>query len=97
MTKVAKVTDLKVHLSRYLSSVKAGDDVLVTERGAPIARLVPVESSDAGLEALRALEREGLMRVGSGHLPKGFWEIPRPRDAKATVRKAVADERESGW
>lgn len=91
------VTELKAQLSRYLARVKAGEEVLVTERGRPIARLAPVGSGEAGNESLRDLERQGLIRLGSGRLPKGFWELQRPRDPKAAVRKAVAEEREGGW
>jgi prevent-host-death family protein len=38
----AGVAQLKARLSEYLSRVKAGEEVLVTDRGRPIARLVPV-------------------------------------------------------
>lgn len=36
--------ELRQHASRYLAKVKAGETVEVTERGQPIARLVPIES-----------------------------------------------------
>ncbi|HYC55827.1 MAG TPA: type II toxin-antitoxin system prevent-host-death family antitoxin [Candidatus Binatia bacterium] len=97
MRTTAAVAELKAQLSRYLSRVKAGDEVLVTERGLPIARLVPVEASDSPDDSLADLERQGLARRGSGKLPRNFWQLPRPRDAKASLRKAVAEEREAGW
>ena len=87
------VAELKAQLSRYLARVKAGEEILVTERNVPVARLVPV--GERGREAaLRDLERRGLVRVGSGRLPKGFWRLPRGRDPKALVRKAAIEERE---
>jgi prevent-host-death family protein len=36
------VRDLKASLSRYLRLVKEGETVVVTERGEPIARIVPM-------------------------------------------------------
>jgi prevent-host-death family protein len=42
MKNTAAVAELKAQLSRYLSRVKAGEEILVTERGTPVARLVPV-------------------------------------------------------
>ena len=42
MIKTAAVAELKAHLSRLLRRVKAGDEILVTERGVPVARIVPV-------------------------------------------------------
>ena len=95
--KTAAVTELKARLSRYLRRVKAGEEILVTERTVPIARLVPVDPRTHGFEDLRDLERQGLVRVGTGTLPKNFWTLARGKDAKATVRKAVIQERGEGW
>jgi prevent-host-death family protein len=97
MRKTAAVAELKTHLSRYLSRVKAGEEILVTERGVAVARLVPVSGADEGTTALRDLERQGLVRLGTGTLPKNFWDLPRPRDPKSSVRKALLREREQGW
>jgi len=97
MSKTAAVAELKAQLSRYLSRVKAGEEIVVTERGAPVARLVPVARTGEAPESLRDLERQGLIRIGSGKLPKDFWKLPRGRDVRAGVRAALADEREGGW
>ncbi len=95
--KTAAVAKLKAELSRYLTYVKAGEEVLVTERKVPIARIVPAGVAGSDREALRELERQGLIRVGGGQMPKDFWKLPRPRDPHARVRKAVAQERREGW
>jgi prevent-host-death family protein len=95
--KRAAVAELKARLSRYLSRVKAGEEILVTERNVPIARLVPVAGTLAGLEGLGDLERQGLIRLGRGTLPESFWKLPRGRDPRARVRRAVAEERDRGW
>lgn len=44
------VTDLRANLSEYLSRVRAGHEVLITERGIPVARL-------SALDATTTLER----------------------------------------
>jgi prevent-host-death family protein len=36
------VRDLKASLSRYLGRVRAGETIVVTDRGRPVARIVPV-------------------------------------------------------
>lgn len=95
--RTAAVSRLKAELSRYLSRVKAGEEILVTERNVPVARIVPVASTTAADEGPRELERQGLIRLGSGKLPRGFWKLPRPRDPKGAVRKAVTAERKGGW
>ena len=38
------VRDLRDHLSRYLSEVRKGAELVVTEHGHPIARIVPAEA-----------------------------------------------------
>ena len=91
----APVVRLKSQLSHYLRRVKAGEEVVVTERGVPIARLVPVGKRTSDLDDLRDLERQGLIRLGSGRLPKDFWKLRRPRDPEGRVLKALLEERES--
>ncbi len=41
------VHEAKTHLSRLLRQVMAGDEVIITRGGAPIARLVPVHARRA--------------------------------------------------
>jgi prevent-host-death family protein len=95
--KTTTVSKLKASLSKYLRSVKAGEEVLVTERGRPIAKLTPARSSDTLPEDLSEMQQQGLIKVGSGKLPKGFWDLPRPDDPKGLVTQAVLREREEGW
>ena len=40
--KTASVAESKAHLSALLGNVEAGEDVLITRRGKPVARLVAV-------------------------------------------------------
>ena len=48
MSETVGVRELRQNLSRYLDRVKAGEDLLVTEHGRVVARLVPAgESADA--------------------------------------------------
>ena len=95
--KTTTVSELKAFLSKYLRSVKAGEEVLVTERGRPIAKLIPAQSSEMLPDELIEMEKQGLIRLGPGKLPKGFWELPRPKDPKGLVARAALREREEGW
>lgn len=93
--KTVPVAELKASLSAYLRQVKAGEDVLVTERGRPIARLTPAGTAawPAHLEAMAA---QGLITAGTAKLPTGFWRLPRPKDPKGLVMRALLEEREDG-
>jgi prevent-host-death family protein len=95
--KTTTVSKLKASLSEFLRSVKAGEEVLVTERGRPVAKLTPATSSKFLPDYLVEMEKQGLIKIGSGKLPKGFWDLPRPKDPKGLVLKAVLREREEGW
>lgn len=48
------IRELKNNLSRYLLEVKEGIDILITERGTPIARLVPEPQTKSFLRDLLA-------------------------------------------
>jgi prevent-host-death family protein len=95
--KTTTVSKLKASLSEYLRSVKAGEEVLVTERGRPIAKLSPAAGSDVLADHLVEMEKQGLLKTGSGKLPKDFWRLRRPKDPKGLVLKGVLREREKGW
>ena len=94
--KTAAVSELKARLSRYLKRVKAGEEVLITDRGNPVARLMPISRAIAGRETMISMEKRGLIRLGSGSLPKDFWSMPRAEDAKGLVLRALLEEREGG-
>ncbi|MGB7574518.1 MAG: type II toxin-antitoxin system prevent-host-death family antitoxin [Thermodesulfobacteriota bacterium] len=94
--KIAAVSKLKAYLSEYLNQVKAGNEVLITDRGKPVARLVPVSRTRAVGESLARMEKQGLIRFGSGKLPKDFWAMPRAEDPKGLVLKALLEERKEG-
>lgn len=95
--KTAAVSELKASLSKYLSRVKAGEEVLITDRGKAIAKIVPLERRARKIPPhLLELERAGLVRIGSGKLPPGFWKWERPKDPKGLALKALLEERREG-
>jgi prevent-host-death family protein len=47
------VRELRDHLSSYLDEVRAGRELVVTERGRPVARLIPA-SAGSSIDALIA-------------------------------------------
>jgi prevent-host-death family protein len=89
---VTTIATLKASLSELLAGVKAGEEVLVTDRGRPVARIVPYES---GGDEIDSLARTGHVRRPRAILPEGFWERPRPADPKGRLLAALLEERES--
>ncbi len=89
------VGDLKAHLSAWLDRVRAGEDVLATDRGRPVARLVPCPAATPRTSALAAaLCGAGPMRPGSGTLPEDFWSWPRPSVPERAATDAVREDRD---
>ncbi len=91
------VSQLETSLRACLRQVKAGEEVIITEQGRPIARLLPIAHPVSSPEYLKAMEQKGLLKRGEKPLPADFWDLPRPTDPHATVRSTVLQEREEGW
>jgi prevent-host-death family protein len=80
--RTAGVAELKAKLSEHLDRVKRGEEVLITERGQPIAKLVPIEVDWE--ERVQRLARQGLIKLPEKRMtPEDLERIlamPTPRD-----------------
>lgn len=90
------VSEIKASLSEYLGKVKAGEDVMITERGRPIARIVPLRRGQQVSGQLEYLEKKGLVKIGRGGLPDELWTICRPLDSAGVGLAALIEERDGG-
>jgi len=76
------VTELRAHLSEWLERAREGDEVVITDRGIPVARLLGLTSA-ATLERLAA---DGVIgRPATARRPRASGR-PRPRP-----RRPLAD------
>ena len=86
--KTVAVRELKNRLSEYLRKVKAGERVVVTERGKAVAVISTAgRALDEGIEAMI---RERAARWGGGK-PRGARRPPKIKGA--SVAKAVIEDR----
>jgi len=92
----AAVSEIKASLSEYLGKVKAGEEIMITERGRPIARIIPLRRDQQAVGQLAHLEKKGLVKIGSGGLPDELWSISRPLDSGAAGLAALLEERAGG-
>jgi prevent-host-death family protein len=82
------VTALRADLARYLDRVRAGEEVVVTDRGTPVARLVAVETAPL----LERLTREGVLgRAESA--ARTSARSSRRVTAQASVSDLVSEQR----
>ena len=84
------IRELKSRLSQYVREVKAGATIVVTERGSPVARLVP--EADSPQERLQALKASGAI-LWSGRRLGGAEPEVRARDGVEVADILVEDRR----
>lgn len=96
--KKASISILKARLSQYLDAVKSGEEVIVTERGRPVARLVGLDVEDTPEGRTARLIREGRMRAplerGSAADVLTWDDVP--ADPEGRSLDAILEERTEG-
>ena len=96
------VSQLKVSLSAYLRQVKAGEELVITERGRPIARLLPLSSSTPLPEHLKAMEKRDFSSAARGLCLRssGTCRVPRIPSLPCYRRSCASGKRVGeilGW
>lgn len=92
MMKSTGIKELRSSLRETMEQVKAGETVVITERGEPIARIVPIEPHDARMERLI---RSGAIRPPLRPLNPDIWTRPKLDDPEGLLVKFALEERGS--
>jgi prevent-host-death family protein len=97
--KTATITEAKNGLSALLDQVKAGESIVITDRGMPVAVIEPVTGRIDVEDRLARLERAGLIRRGTGEIPLEIMSTPAPtvRGDGLSAAEIVIEERRTGW
>jgi prevent-host-death family protein len=80
--------------SKAIKAVRAGKEVVLTDRGRPIAVIKPIRTEDTEEAALQAMVDEGLVRPAAR---KGLTPAPRWRPVKVKgkpLSQTVLEDRE---
>lgn len=88
------VARIKAQLSAYLARVKRGEEIVVSERGQPIAKIVPYSAGGRSGDRRALLARAGILELGQCTLPGVFLRPSPVRDRAGHFLKALRDERE---
>jgi prevent-host-death family protein len=94
-TRQAGIREAKARLSQLLRDVQLGREWVITERGKPVARLVPASATRGPLgERLKRLEVAGVIerRIGSPHSLPLPLPLPLPL-ANELARRILDDDR----
>jgi prevent-host-death family protein len=68
---VAGIRETKARLSSYLAAVRAGEEVLITDRGRPVARIIREPARTASLtEQLAGLAAAGIVTLPTDPAPR---------------------------
>ena len=79
------IRELRADLSKWLKRVRAGEEIVVTDRGQPIALIAPTN----GRSKLDELIARGLARPALDPLPE---DLPPLIEANGTVSDLVRDD-----
>lgn len=93
--RVVGIRELKDRLSEHLRRVRAGEEVLITDRGEVIAELRPPARIRRGTKipaGVAALAREGLLTLGDPNTPRAYPALP-PVLKTMTVKDLLDAER----
>lgn len=80
--------------SKAIKAVKAGKEVVLTDRGKPIAVIKPLEPQENQEAVIRRLEAEGILRSGpKSDKPMPVWRSP-VRVKGKPLSQAISEERD---
>jgi prevent-host-death family protein len=94
--KTVGVRELKNSLSEYLRRVRAGESVLVTDRGEVVAELAPpgAQTRDSWIPfEVLSLAKLGLATVGARNHASLYPPLPRRRRGAITSARLLDEER----
>ncbi|MBA3400790.1 MAG: type II toxin-antitoxin system prevent-host-death family antitoxin [Actinobacteria bacterium] len=90
----SSISETKAKLSALLDRVKSGEEVTITDRGVPVARIVPIPATEVDWdERLERLERKGVIRRPTKKLEPGWLATHPLAKSRASVLEALLEER----
>ncbi len=93
MVKVG-LREANMHFSKYVDMVRKGQEVVVTERGAPIAVIKPLPRATDPEQRIRMLEDQGVLKRA---LREKFPAGPALAVKGVAISEAVSEDREERY
>ncbi len=95
--KSESISSAKNRLSALIKRVQRGDSILITDRGVPVAKLVPVQLGAGVPAGIIALAQQGLVRLPELASDASWLDLPWPTVRPGpSVVEMVIQEREEG-
>ena len=67
MKQLINIREANQHLSRYINAVQSGDEIIITRRGIPVAKLAAIAKSSELNDAQKAARKRSLARMRKGY------------------------------
>ena len=67
MAQQVSLRDANQHLSRYVKAVERGEEIIITRRGKPVAKIVRAENSQRLTAAQKVIHNRLLARMRQGY------------------------------
>ena len=89
------IREAKTHLSKYLKMVRQGQEVVLTDRGRPVGKIVPFPASELSLEErLLRLAEQGVLGREPSRASAGL--PPLVRISRGIAQQYLQEDRENG-
>lgn len=93
--RTTNIAELKNRLSSFLADVKRGEEILISDRNQPIAKIVPLHNTAEFSAEELALAAAGVLRLPeTSEIDKSFLKEKRAALKSETAIKAITDERD---
>jgi prevent-host-death family protein len=89
------IRDAKMHLSKYIKMVQQGAEVIITDRGRPVGKIISIQSRELPLdERIKRMENLGLIDPID---PNGLKKVPPPIPVPdGMAQKLLQEDRDHG-
>ncbi len=88
------IREAKIHLSRYIRLVKEGTEIILTDRGQPVVKMVPIENTELSISArIKIMEQKGQLDVDLGKMKK---KLPEPLPIENNLALSFLEEDRNG-
>lgn len=84
------IRDAKIHLSKFIKMVQNGSEIILTDRGRPVGKIVPIQAKELPLSSrIKKLEDMGILEV----LPqKNQKKLPLPISVPNDIAQTMLKE-----
>ena len=88
------IREAKANLSKLLRMVKNGKEVVLTDRGRPVGKLVPIDKGALSLASrIKEMEDAGILEAATGKSPR---RLPPPIPVEKGMAQRLLEEDREG-